>query len=257
MNLTMEHKKRSYVAGVLIIFAASYSQYLVHGISPVLDILVVYGVPILVISLLVGRDIAHKSFNHNRLALKFGLGFYGAFTLLGTILGIAIYAAISLFDPSALNLLHNPNPVLHVSPEAAWIMVLGSILLIGPAEEYIFRGFVYGELLKILSDRHWIRLALVSSLLFAAVHLYYALVYGLASLVQFADLITFGMAMACTYYLSGGNIFIPALIHGVYDATGCLGIATSSGIGAFLRGAMLLVGLIFSLALFIQRRRKK
>ena len=76
MNLTMAHTKRSYVAGVLVIFAASYSQYLVHGISPVLDILVVYGVPILVISLLVGQDIAHKSFNQNRLALKFGLSYH-------------------------------------------------------------------------------------------------------------------------------------------------------------------------------------
>ena len=81
--------------------------------------------------------------------------------------------------------------------------------------------------------------------------------YGLASLVQFADLVTFGMAMACTYYLSGGNIFIPALIHGVYDATGFLGVATSSGIGALLRETMLLIGLIFSLALFIQRRRRR
>ena len=252
----MMHTKKSFLLAMLVIFAASYSQYLIHGISPVLDVFIVYGVPILVISLLAGREIARRSFNHNHLALKFGLGFYGAFTLLGTILGIAIYAVISQFDPSALNLLHNPNPVLHVSPESAWIMVLGSILVIGPAEEYIFRGFVYGELLKIFSDRHWISLALVSSLLFAAVHLYYALVYGLASLVQFADLVTFGMAMACTYYLSGGNIFIPALIHGVYDATGFLGVATSSGIGALLREIMLLVGLIFSLVLLAQRKRR-
>ena len=148
----MMHTKKSFLLAVLVIFAASYSQYLIHGISPVLVIFVVYGVPILIISLLVGREIARKSFNHNRLALKFGLGLYGAFTLLGTILGIAIYAVISQFDPSALNLLHNPNPVLNVSPEAAWIMVFGSILVIGPAEEYIFRGFVYGELLKILSS---------------------------------------------------------------------------------------------------------
>lgn len=250
------HTKTFFLLSVLVIFAVSYSQYLIPGINAILDALIVYGVPILIISLLVGREIVEKSLNHNRLALKFGLGFYGAFTLLGTILSIAIYAVISQFDPTALNLLHNPNPVLHVSPESAWIMVLGSILVIGPAEEYIFRGFVYGELLKIFSNRHWISLALASSLLFAAVHLYYALVYGLASLVQFADLVTFGMAMACTYYLSGGNIFIPALIHGVYDATGFLGIATSSGIGALLREIMLLLGLIFSLALFIQRRRR-
>lgn len=90
-----------------------------------------------------------------------------------------------------------------------------------------------------------------------AVHLYYALVYGLASLVQFADLVTFGMAMAVTYYVSGGNLFIPALIHGVYDATGFLGVATSSSVGATLRGLMLLIGLIVALQLLIQKMRKR
>lgn len=249
--------KKSYLAGVLVIFASSYLQYLIHGLTPILDIFIVYGVPILIISLLFGREIVSKYFNRTLSALKFGVGFYGGFTLVGTIAGVAIFSIISQFDPSALNLLHKPNPVLNVAPEAAWIMVLGSILIVGPAEEYIFRGFVYGGLLKIFADRHWISLALVSSFVFAAVHLYYALVYGLASLVQFADLVTFGMAMAVTYYVSGGNLFIPALIHGVYDATGFLGVATSSSVGATLRGLMLLIGLIVALQLLIQKMRKR
>jgi hypothetical protein len=63
--------------------------------------------------------------------------------------------------------------------------------------------------------------------------------------------------MAVTYYVSGGNLFIPALIHGVYDATGFLGIATSSAVGVTLRGLMLLIGLIVALLLLIQRRRKQ
>jgi membrane protease YdiL (CAAX protease family) len=249
--------KKLYLAGVLVVFASSYAQYLIHGLNQILDILLVYGVPILVISLLFGREIVSKSFNRTFSALKFGLGFYGAFTLLGTIAGVAIFSFLSRLDPSALNLLHRPNPVLNVPPEAAWIMVVASILIVGPAEEYIFRGFVYGYLLRLFANRHWLSLALVSSFVFAAVHLYYALVYGLASLVQFADLVAFGMAMAVTYYVSGGNLFIPALIHGVYDATGFLGIATSSAVGVTLRGLMLLIGLIVALLLLIQRRRKQ
>ena len=55
--------------------------------------------------------------------------------------------------------------------------------------------------------------------MFASVHAYYAVTYGVASVLPFIDLITFGFAMAATYYWSGGNIMVPALIHGVYDAT--------------------------------------
>lgn len=66
-------------------------------------------------------------------------------------------------------------------------------------------------------------LAFLSSVFFAAVHLYYALTYGVASLIPFVDIVAIGMALAITYYHSGGNLLIPALIHGVYDATGFFG----------------------------------
>jgi hypothetical protein len=65
------------------------------------------------------------------------------------------------------------------------------------------------------------------------------------------------LAMAATYYFSGGNLLVPALIHGAYDATGLLGMATSPGLGATLRGLMILTGLIVALALFMNRMRKR
>ena len=33
--------------------------------------------------------------------------------------------------------------------------------------------------------------------------------------------------MSATYYLSDGNLIIPAIIHGIYDATGFIGVAVS------------------------------
>jgi hypothetical protein len=92
--------------------------------------------------------------------------------------------------------------------------------------------------------------------LFTAVHLYYALVYGIASLVQFTDLVMFGMAMAATYYLSGGNLFVPSLIHGAYDATGFIGVATSLNTGTLLRECMILVGIIAGIVLLAERAGK-
>jgi membrane protease YdiL (CAAX protease family) len=128
---------------------------------------------------------------------------------------------------------------------------------VGPAEEYLFRGFVYGGLLTIFKGQHWISLAFISSILFGAAHLYYAIVYGVSSLLPFTDLVTFGMAMSITYYLSGGDLVIPAAIHGVYDATGFVGVAASPELGTLLRWSMTIVGILVAIALFVQRIRKR
>jgi len=249
--------KSRYLLGLLIILGAAYSQYVLPSFGPALGFLVVYGLPIVVVSVLWGRTIIQKAGKKTWAALKLGLGFYGAFTALGLLASYAILFVLTSFDPASLNLLHKPNPVLNVSTEYAWIMVALSLLIVGPAEEYLFRGFVLGGLLSLFKGRHWLTLSLVSSVFFAAAHLYYGLVYGVASALDFTDLVTFGMAMCITYYLSGGNLLVPAVVHGAYDATGFLGVATSSQIGTVLRVLMLLMGIAVALGLFINRTRKK
>lgn len=256
------HKRqKSYVLVLMIVFVAVYSQYVfryfgVH-LGLIFGSLLVYGIPTLAITLLWGTSIIKNFFKNTYFALKLGLGLFGAFTVLGTFLAVVILIFLIALDPSAVNLLSNPNPVLQVSPDIAWIMVGVSFLVTGPAEEYIFRGFMFGGLLDIFKNRHWLILAFVSSLLFSATHLYYALVYGPASLVQFADLITFGMAMAATYYLSGGNLSAPALIHGAYDATAFVGVATSTVVGDGLRAFMILLGIIVAFILYVQRGSRR
>jgi len=248
--------KKSYLIGLIIIFVSAYSQYFI-SFGLILGTLVVYGVPLLITSLLLGSMIFKRALNHTLTALKFGLGLFGAFTVLGILVAATIFYIILTFDPTAVNLLNRPNPVLQVSPEFAWIMVWFSLLVVGPAEEYLFRGFMYGGLLSLFKNRHWLSLAFISSLLFAAVHLYYALVYQIASLIQFTDLITFGMAMATTYYLSGGNLLIPAIIHGAYDATAFIGVATSLSTGALLREYMIAIGIIVAVVLFLQKMAQR
>jgi len=249
--------KARYLFGLVIILCASYSQYVFGGFGPVVGFLVVYGIPIVVVSILWGRAIIRRAAKNTRVASKFGLGFFGAFAALGLLVSYAIIFVLTNFDPAALKLLNRPNPVLNVSPEYAWIMVGVSFLIVGPAEEYLFRGFVFGGLLRLFKNRHWLALSIVSSVFFAAVHLYYGLVYGVASAIAFTDLVTFGMAMCVTYYLSGGNLLVPAVVHGAYDATGFLGVAASSQIGAVLRVLMTLVGIGVALSLFVNRMRKR
>jgi len=152
-------------------------------------------------------------------AFKLGMGLFGAFTVVGIFLIIVALIIILRFFPHALSLLYKPNPVLQIPPSLAWVMTALSLLVVGPAEEYLFRGFIYGGLLTIFKGKHWISLALISAVLFAAVHLYYVVTYGVASAIPLIDLVTFGMAMAMTYHLSSGNLVVPTIIHGIYDAT--------------------------------------
>ncbi len=244
---------KAYFFGLLVIFASVYAQYFIGGLNEISGTLLVYGIPILVTGLIWGRTVIRKSLNHLYVALKFGLGYFGAFTLLGTFASIVILFILLEIDPTTVSLLNHPNPVIPTSPERAWLMVGFSFLVVGPSEEYLFRGFIYGGLLSIFRNRHWLFLAFISSLLFASVHLYYALVYGVASLVIFADLITFGMGMAATYYVSNGNLLIPSIVHGAYDASGFISVATSFELGMMLRVSLTLIGLIVAIVLFVQK----
>ncbi len=240
---------RGYFIGLLIIFFCIYVQYVVKGYSHFASGFVIYGIPIATASFLCGRAILRRALRCNLSALKIGLGIFGIFSLLGMVIAAIVLALTLMVDPAASNVLHKPNPVLHIPHRYAWIMVWVSLFVVGPAEEYIFRGFVYGGLLSLFRGRSWLFLAFVSSALFALAHLYYALVYGVASLAMFSELILIGMAFALIFYLSGGNLLIPALLHGVYDASGFVGVAVSSDIGMALRTGLILLGLLVALVL--------
>jgi membrane protease YdiL (CAAX protease family) len=239
--------KVAYIVGILVIFLTVYVQYFVD-FGPIFGYLVVYGVPIVVVILFFGKQLLSRAAKNNKLAFKYGLGLFGALTLLGVFLIIVAFSIILQFDPNALNLLNRPNPVLNVSSNAAWVLIAVSMLVVGPAEEYLFRGFMFGGLLSVSKGKYWIPLAILSSLMFAFVHGYYAITYGVASVLAFIDLATFGVAMCITYYWSKGNILAPAIIHGLYDATGFLGVATIAAVGTISRFVLIGIGVAFAVA---------
>ncbi len=246
-----------YLIGIVIIFGAAYGQYLVSGLNPALGAFFVYGVSIIAIALLYRAPIVRCSFRHTGRALRLGLGYFGLFTVLGTGATLIVTALLVDIDPKALDLLQRPIPVLDVPPRLAWIMVGASIVIVGPCEEYMFRGFVFGGLLALFGERRWLMLAFVSSLLFAVVHLYYALVYGVAALIPFISIVAIGLALAITYYKTRGNLLIPALIHGVYDATGFLTVAVSTQLGARARGIFVIICITVAVLAVIDNRRKR
>jgi membrane protease YdiL (CAAX protease family) len=135
-------------------FIAVYSQYFIE-FGTIAGYFIVYGIPILVVSLLFGKTLLSKATKNNKLATKLGLGMFGALMLIGIFLSVVVIAILLQFDSSVIDTLNRPNPVLEIPPSAAWIMIAVSFLVIGPAEEYLFRGFMYGGLLSITKGKYW------------------------------------------------------------------------------------------------------
>ncbi len=246
--------KSLYLLGLAVILLAVYLPYFV-SLGPVGGYLVVYGVPIAVVSLFFGSQIMNRAAKNNKEAFKLTLGLFSSLYVVGIFLATVVFAVILQFNPSAQQLLEQPNPALDVSPTVAWIMMAVAVLVVGPAEEYLFRGFLFGGLLSISKGRHWFPIAFVSSLVFAFAHGYYAVTYGVASPVFFIQLTMFGIAMCVAYYWSGGNIVALAVVHGLNDAIGFLGVATTRTVGLTAQGIFLAVGLVFAVYVLFKKVR--
>jgi membrane protease YdiL (CAAX protease family) len=217
-----------YFLGVFITVFAIVSQYFVPEVFPATNILygnlpgdlfVVYGVPILAFAFLVGGAPLRDWNRRMGLATWHGLRFYGLLTLLALAIYFVMAIVYEIVDPAALQLLNRPNPALEQAAGNPWFFV-GFSFVIGAFEETIFRGFIFGY----WRDRSgpWMVPAVWTSVVFAGVHLYYGTTYGAAAPLIFPGLFLLGFAFAATYRFSGGNLVVPALLHGAHDAASFL-----------------------------------
>lgn len=241
-----------YFIGLVAILAGVYSQYFFHSFGFIPQLLVVYGIPIIVVSSIMGKSILKRAFRNNSEGFSYSIAYFGIFVVLSYLAVVAFIYLVSQTHPQALNSLEKPMPFLNISPRFAWTMVAVSMVVIGPAEEYLFRGYIFGGMLRVYKNWHWLTAAFLSSVLFAFAHLYYFFVFGLVSVIFFIDIIAIGMALAIAYYYSKGNLLAPSLVHGFFDATGFLSIATTSNIGVFLRLLLALLGLLIAFYLLIK-----
>ena len=248
-----------YLIGIAVIFIAVYVPYFVDVGSQVVGYLIVYGIPIAVVSVLFGKQILSRAAKNNKEALKVTLGTFSPFYIAGIFTAAIALAIILQFYPSATDLLQKTNPVLNVSPTEAWVFVAFSLLVVGPAEEYLFRGFMYGGLLNLTKGKYWLPLAIISSLMFAAAHGYYAQTYGVASPVFYIELVMFGVSMAVAYNWSGGNLLALAVVHGTNDAIGFLSVATTASIAGvnvsrIAQIVFIAVGFVFTVTYVLKKK---
>lgn len=221
-----------YAIGVTITVVAVLSQYFVPQQVPAArvvyyhllgDLFVVYGIPIVAFLGLVGLGPLRRWRANLGIAAWEGLGWFGVLSLLALALVLLLAIVYALIDPSLLALLGRTNPALAQADSDPWLFV-GLSFLVGAIEETIFRGWIFGFWQH--RPGSWLVPATWTSAVFAGVHLYYGTTYGLASPLIFPSLFFAGFAFAAAYRFSGGNLVVPALLHGQMDATAYLSLVS-------------------------------
>jgi len=132
------------------------------------------------------------------------------------ILGLAAYyACMFLVDKAVAWLMpgfanRNNDAVLAMFRESRYLMFIGTVVLVPPFEECLFRGLIFRSL---YGKQHWLAYT-VSILAFAAVHIlgYLGMYSPLEILVAIAQYVPAGLCLGWSY-AKAGNIFAPILIH--------------------------------------------
>jgi len=142
------------------------------------------------------------------------------FVVAGTV-GLFAFRLVAILAAQALGLPLAGNSVTQLAEEGLLetllVLVPLSILVVGPAEELLFRGVVQRYLSEELSVFGAVALA---SVLFALVHVPTTFVATPDPLAVGVTLtILFGLSMLLGYlYVWTENLLVPILVHGFYDA---------------------------------------
>lgn len=135
--------------------------------------------------------------------------------------GSALALAALMLGLSAVSLLglavgeHQIQDLGAENPEIFILLIPLSFLLIGPGEELLFRGVVQGRLRQAFGAGAAITLAAMT---FAALHVA-ALTGPLAARLTTVAVLVLPSLVFGLAYERTGNIAVPAVIHGIYNAT--------------------------------------
>lgn len=112
---------------------------------------------------------------------------------------------------------HSIADSIGANPTVALAFVPLSLLLVGPAEEFLYRGIVQTRLTEALDTASAVAVAAV---IFAVVHVFaYLDPSNLAGtlVTVFLILLPLGAVLGAVYEYTG-NLFVPVLAHGLYNA---------------------------------------
>ncbi len=126
------------------------------------------------------------------------------------------------------------------SPELLLLMIPASILLVGPGEELLFRGVVQGRLREVFGP---VASVVLAGTVFAGLH-WFALSGGdpAGNLLALGVLLVPSYVFGASYELTG-NILVPSLAHGLYNATLFTLLYVLIVYGGMMEGASAVLGL--------------
>lgn len=139
---------------------------------------------------------------------------------IGYFVGGTIALFICLIGLTAISQLLGISPAQSVvtkpnNPTLFLLLIPISILLVGPAEELVFRGIIQGRLRQVFGPVVAIVLA---SLIFASVHLPGLLGNDLTAQIATVSIVFILALILGSLYELSGNLLVPALVHGLYNA---------------------------------------
>jgi membrane protease YdiL (CAAX protease family) len=250
----------AYAIATVITVVAILSQYFVPQLLPatrpayssLLSVFaIVYGIPIVAFAALVGIDPLRNWRTQMGRSLVEGFSWYGVLTLLGLFLAIVVLGILIALNPSAGQALSKPTPVVQTAMADPWFWVALSFP-VGILEETIFRGWIFGYWLT-RDPANWKFHAAWTSLLFAGMHVYYALTYGIVFLIPAILLVCDGLAFAIAMRESGGNLVTISFLHGWNDATAFMALAILD-LGVALHYAVVLLGALVALVAYLRQQ---
>lgn len=101
------------------------------------------------------------------------------------------------------------------TPELLLLLAPLSVLLVGPGEELLYRGVIQGRLRPVLGP--WGAIVATSAL-FAPIHAFGLSGSALGVLAMLATIFFLSLVLGALYEYTG-NLVVPALVHGLYNAS--------------------------------------
>lgn len=101
------------------------------------------------------------------------------------------------------------------NPELLLLLVPLSVLLVGPAEELLYRGVIQGRLRRAIGPVYAI---VMTSALFAPIHVFGLSGSTLGVLAMLGTVFFLSLFLGALYEYTD-NLVVPALVHGLYNAT--------------------------------------
>ena len=128
---------------------------------------------------------------------------------------VAYYACFYVVNTLATMLVptysnYNDEAIAAMNQGNAFLMLVGTVVLVPPVEECLYRGLIFRNLL----GKNRVAAYAVSMVVFAAIHIlgYIGQYSPLELLVAVVQYLPAGLCLAWSYY-KGGTIFAPIFIH--------------------------------------------